>query len=790
MKFVLAGDRFEECEAAAKEILDYVRAGGRWRDVTVLAGSPDSYAGIVDSVFARAGIKCYISSHEPVLSKPLFAFLLSSLAVVAENFSLRSVKRYIKSGYTGLSVSESDIIIGYAESWNICGAGWYGESEWNMDPEGYREDGLSERGRKILQIASAAREKLIPPLAALRESLAVPGLTVAAGVKAVYNHMVACRADETLRVSAQRLLEKGDREASERETALWKQFINILDQLYSVCGSREINAKRLYALIKLICENYAPGAIPASADSVTFGDAALVRAGGCKMLVLLGVCDGEFPRSASQGAFFDRDEAVALEGAGLELADTADKAVKAGRFLVYSAFAAPTQKLVICRPDAELAGDELRPSAAYVAARAMLPDAEYADLRGKKLIYSAESVASAFPYLAGSPLREKIAKALHDRGTEYFDSPPAVFDPESRIDFTSDTLLLSPSRFERYALCPFSFFGNYLLGLKEKKKNDWSAPEIGNFIHKILEQFMRRCVSGGSFVRFTDEQRRALVRELSKKYFLDVIGESNANNKRFMHTYENMVRTLDLVTKNITAEFAESRFVPSGFEFKIGIGEADMPPVKYETESGRVLLRGSIDRVDTYVRNGVTYVRVIDYKTYKKRFRADLVACGIDTQMLHYLFAYCGAKNAVPAGVMYYTVALPSVEIKDEESDEEIFEKAEKALTREGILLNDPEIVFAMSESLDFVPVSRRNDGTIYDRGKRLRSEEEFGELCKTLGDTVKELSKQVFAGNMDIAPLEDTPGAEPCKYCRLHDFCRASGRKEEEDDGPDDEPD
>ena len=785
VKFILAGDRFGECEAAAAEILDYVRAGGRWRDVTVLAGSPDKYSGIVDSVFARAGIKCYISAHEPILSKPLFAFMLASLSVIAENFSLRSVKRYIKSGYTGLTVSESDILLGYAESWNISGAGWYGDAEWNMDPEGYREGGMSERGSAILKIASSAREKLIPPLAALRESLAVPGLTVEKGVKAIYNHLIACRADEKLRASAQRMLQNGDREGSDRETALWKQLINILDQLYSVCGSREVGVKRFCSLLKLICENYAPGAIPASADSVTFGDAALVRAGGCKMLILLGVCDGEFPRTAASGTFFNRVEASVLEEAGLELADTAERAVETGRFLVYSAFAAPSRRLVLCCPCSELAGEELRPSPAFVSARAMLPGAEFADLRGKKLFYSAESVASAFPYLAESPLRDKIAQALDERGEAYFKTPPAVFDPDSRIGFEGDTLLLSPSRFERYALCPFSFFGSYLLGLKEKKKNDWSAPEIGNFIHKILEQFMRRCVDGGKFVCFTDEERRGIVRELAKKYFLDVIGESGSGNRRFLHTYENMVRTLDLVTKNMTAEFAESRFVPAGFEFRIGIGESDLPPVKYETENGRVLLRGSIDRVDTYVRNGVTYVRVIDYKTYKKSLRADLIACGLDSQMLHYLFAYCGAKNAVPAGMLYYTVTLPSVSINGEESEGEIMEKAEKALKRQGLLLDDPEIVFAMSESLRFVPVSRKADGSLSDLSHSLRTEAEFEELRKTLGDAVRAVSGQMFAGNMDVAP-QDAGGEDPCKYCKMHEFCRASGRKEDDEDETD----
>ena len=153
--------------------------------------------------------------------------------------------------------------------------------------------------------------------------------------------------------------------------------------------------------------------------------------------------------------------------------------------------------------------------------------------------------------------------------------------------------------------------------------------------------------------------------------------------------------------------------------------------------------------------------------------------------MLHYLFAYCGAKNAVPAGMLYYTVTLPSVSINGEESEGEIMEKAEKALKRQGLLLDDPEIVFAMSESLRFVPVSRKADGSLSDLSHSLRTEAEFEELRKTLGDAVRAVSGRMFAGNMDVAP-QDTGGEDPCKYCKMHEFCRASGRKEDDEDETD----
>ena len=786
LKLISAANRFDECSAAASEILDFVRAGNRWRDVCVLAGNAENYIGLIDPVFARAGIPCYVSAGKGISNHPLAAFILSSLAVVSEDFSLRSVKRYIKSGYSGLTVSESDILLGYAESWNIRGKGWYGESEWIMDPEGYREGDLTPRGAAILQIASSARRKAIPPLSAFRETVGKKEFSVAEGVRAVYDHMIACGCDEKLRRSAERMLISGDREGSDREIGLWKLMMNALDQLYNVCGQKTVNAKRLQSLLRLVFESYSPGAIPALADSVTFGDASMTRAGNKKLVIVLGVCDGEFPAAASSGIFFDRDEASILESAGIEIADTTEKALDTSRFLVYSAFSAPTEKLVVSCPKNEITGEQLRRSSAFLSLGAMFPDVKTVDYDSENTFSTREGVAAAFPFLAEGELREKIGKALFDKREPFYEKPPAVVDRRSRIEYPGDTLMLSPSRFERYALCPFSFFGSYLLGLKEKKQNDWATPEIGNFIHNILEKFMRSCVSQGKFKLPGDGERVALVRELSKKYFLDVIGEKNAEDKRFLHTYDTMIRTLDSVTADLCAEFAESKFIPVGFEFRIGLKDADMPAVSYDSEGKRVLLRGSIDRVDTYVKNGVTYVRVIDYKTYNKTFKASLVEYGLDTQMLHYLFAYCRCKQALPAGVLYYTIALPFSELTGNESEPELTALAEKTLKREGILLDDPDIVFAMSESCEFVPVARKKDGTISDRGNRLRSAEQFKELGIILEEGVKKLSKEVFAGNMDIAPNEIPGGDDPCKYCKLAGFCRAANKPKEETDETD----
>lgn len=787
VRLITAKNRFDEIEAAASVILEFVRNGGRYRDITLLTGNSDAYMPIVESVFSRADIPVYTSSKESLVAKPLFSFLLASLAVVCDDFSLLSVKRYVKSGYTDLTLDESDILLNYAASWKLRGKAWYSEEEWALNPDGYSENDITDRGVEILKIANDARERIVAPLTDLRDNLKVKNLTVSKCVRALYAHLIAMQADEKLRKNAEYLLKIGKREESDREIQLWKLLINIFDQLDNICGEMPITIKRMQSLIKIMCDCYSLGAIPASGDAVTFGDASLIRAGGSKLVIVAGVCDGEFPASTQNSGFFDREEASVLESVGLSISDTMEKQLNVNRFFVYAAFSAPTQKLVLLCPKSELAGGDLRESTAWLSVKNMLPDVKEEAFDVDNCFYSRESVISAFPSLKKGEIRDKIEEFLKSNGDEYFETRPDVSDTVARISFDDTTLNLSPSKFEKYALCPFSFFGSYLLKLKEKKINEFSMPEIGNFVHKILDQFMRECCKTGSFVAPTESDRKDLIVSLSKQYFLDVIGKTFSEDKSFLHVYENTVKTIDFVAESLVKEFTSSKFTPVGFEFKIGLKGEDIPAISYDVEGKTVYLRGSIDRVDTYEVDGVKYVRVIDYKTYQKTFSADLVEFGIDTQMLHYLYAYCDNQKAKPAGVLYYTVKIPNVKIKGTEDDENIKNQAEKVLKRSGIVLNDVPIVQAMSPDMAYVPVeySTKQD-KLYTRGqsKRLYTDADFDELKVKLLDSLRALSKQVFCGNMDVSPLDNEKVKnDPCKYCAYGDMCRSKKEREEDDD-------
>lgn len=52
-----------------------------------------------------------------------------------------------------------------------------------------------------------------------------------------------------------------------------------------------------------------------------------------------------------------------------------------------------------------------------------------------------------------------------------------------------ETLHTTISRLERYRSCPFSFYLEYGLKLKEKKSLKLQAIDTGSFMHEVIDEF-------------------------------------------------------------------------------------------------------------------------------------------------------------------------------------------------------------------------------------------------------------------------------------------------------------
>lgn len=124
------------------------------------------------------------SERTNVLLKPAVRLVISALETVGGGWKTNDIITLIKTGMTGLSPEESDILSGYITSWRIHGKRFYDEYEWNMNPDGYT-DKLTEEGSRILQISNKARHTICAPLLLL----ALGKASVREYCTAVYHYM-------------------------------------------------------------------------------------------------------------------------------------------------------------------------------------------------------------------------------------------------------------------------------------------------------------------------------------------------------------------------------------------------------------------------------------------------------------------------------------------------------------------------------------------------------------------------------------------------------------------------
>lgn len=196
--------------------------------------------------------------------------------------------------------------------------------------------------------------------------------------------------------------------------------------------------------------------------------------------------------------------------------------------------------------------------------------------------------------------------------------------PEDLHPSLNADIVMSASRIEKLAACPFGYFLEYVLGVRppDEGKYDPSrwldAAQRGRLVHDVLCRFMMKVRDAKEKV---DPLRHAgLMKEVvdnSVARFRDEVPPPSEGI--FEKEKKDILRTVEVF---LNAEAGRSANVePLLFEVSFGTGlkggEGVEEPVEVDLGGGRSFrLKGRIDRIDRIEKGGY---RVIDYKTGKIR---------------------------------------------------------------------------------------------------------------------------------------------------------------------------
>lgn len=789
---------YAEAEFTANKILELLRSGERCRDILVLMRSPENYRGIIEPALEKNGIPYYFSDRTDLNSLPPVKLLLSALRIKQYNWQKNDIITHIKTGLYSFPTRSCDLFEEYINTWNLSGSRFTTDEPWSMNPDGYAER-LSDRGRDILSSANDIKSRLSDTLERffilLDAAENIPDMC-----RAVYSYFTDIGLDACLSELAAEEQKRGDSKSARELLSVYEIILNSLADIAHILPEKKASTDEFALILRAVFNNTDFGTIPTSVDEVVIGSAATLRAHNPKYTFVLGLCDGEFPAVINDSGLFSSADRSSLEALGLELSSDTDTRSSDELMFAQRAFASPSCGLFITTSAAEFGGRSRNPSIPFNRVLAMLDGYKPHRFSGNDIGYLAGAPRSAASHLRtveDSASREALRLALASRIPNMRALSDAdISQGDCRVsedtakEIFGDKARFSASKFERFVLCPMSFYGSYVLDLRQKVNSDFLSSDMGNFVHAILERlvaFATTAKEDGSLP--TDEEITEMTERAVLEYVERISPVELRKSKKLSHIYTRLKSLALLMVKNIADEFDKSDFTPAFFELSIDGKNGNPPPLEFVSEDGFTLsFSGKIDRVDLYRNDGQVYIRVVDYKTGTKDFSLDDVEHGINTQMLLYLFMLCSksdndfcrsigvsdGEKPVPAGVVYLSANIPTIQSAFPEDESEIAKKASSELKRSGLLLNSPEILHAMSHELSSKILAgiriKKKTGEYY--GDALTSSEKFDSLYSEITETVQRISSELHKGKAGATPLR-YGSADPCSYCRMKPLCR-----------------
>lgn len=775
-----ADSPYNEVEWTAGEILRLVREKGwHFRDIAVAARTMDRYEEAMETVFRRYQIPLFLGRVEPVLEKPILTLLTSALDIIRNGYEYEDVFRYLKTGLAGLDWEEIDTLENYVLRWDIRGSRWTRKENWSWNPRGYVDDPL-EADRELLDHLNDLRRQIIQPLRALASHKSGTGAELS---QALYQLLEDIDLPQRLTQRANDLREEGELQQAEEYRQLWEILLTALEQCNELLEEQVMDLDYFADLFQLVLSQYHVGSIPVSLDRVNGGEMARLAHASCKALFLLGVDEEQFPLiSQSPGLLTDEDRAF-LTSRGLELAPSADLRLDREQTMAYDSMTRPSELLVLTCPK-QVGGSQKQPAVLWNRVRAMFPEVKWGHMDD---LCKLQAPLPALE-LGAQRFDEDILNRLAARpGWE--DTPQRVERAKNAArgrltaqgvhDLYGSRVPMSASKMDKLKSCHFSYFCQYGLKAQPRKKAGMDAPETGTFVHFVLENVLKEAEKQGGIKHLDPKERKKLMDKYVQEYVDTKLGGMADQTPRFRYLFARLLKSVELIVRNVVEELQCSRFQPINFELGFGRGQ-ELPPVQIQVEDITLSISGFVDRVDGWEKDGRLYLRVVDYKTGRKSFSLTDVWHGLSLQMLIYLFTlqkwgedYYG-KPVEPAGVLY----LPARDVllsgsRKMEADERM-KAADKALCRSGLLLRDEEILWAMEQWGEsgprFLPLRVSKNGAI--SGDSLATAEQWGRLSRRLDDLLREMGQEIRSGNVDADPWQKGSSGRACDWCDYAQAC------------------
>ncbi len=768
----------EELRYAAQEISRLVReCGMRYREIAIVSGDVELYASYAAQVFTEYEIPYFLDQTRPILFHPLIECVRGLLELAKKDAPYDSMMRVLKSGLLPVDVHEADLLENYVLAHGIRGMqSW--KAPWVRCPKWLDAEQLAA--------LNETRERLYGVLAPYMEVMQSAEATVRMRTQALYEVMETFDIGET-----------------DEDLRIWRIVMELFDKYVSLLGDRSMPCEEYANVLEAGFEAAELAVIPSGFDQVLMGDIERTRLDHIRVLFFLGVNDGVIPRVSSEGGILSQLERETLAQADYELAPTARERAFIQRFYLYLNLTKPSERLYLTYAGADADGAARRPSYLIGMVLRMFPELTVTDGTARSIKSRIEAPAAAFGLLSEGISLAKSGDAPDWWRALYawYDSHPQWTEPLERLlsaacfryeknplsasvsrQLYGSVLESSVTRLERFAACAYEHFLTYGLQLHEREEHGFEAVDFGNLVHKALENYAGALThSGYDWFSVPQETSHMLAAQAMQAAVdqsrNDALLTSAKNRYLTTRMQELLYQTVDTLTRQVR----KGRFVPADYELSFGTADSLDVAQFALGEEEKMHLRGRIDRVDLMETDDHTYVRIIDYKSGQTAFSMLSMYHGLQLQLVVYLNAAMERLRArehrgevLPAGIFYYHVDDPVIDVGETSGEEDIWKQIFERLRLDGIVNAEQEIYGAMDGDFDgrsdVIPVSRTKNGAL-TKSSKVYDTEDFQTICAYVNHTITALGRRMLDGEIGASPYE-LGDKNACTWCSYRSIC------------------
>lgn len=615
IELFLAQNPYSEIENVAKQITKLIKNQNmRYKDIAIITKNIEEYASLVRAIFPKYKIPVFIDEKRDVNQNIIIQYVLSLLEVMSKNFSTEAVFNYLKLGFSDMEPDEIFELENYCNKWGIQQNKWKKDFIYELEKE--------EKKQKVERY-NQLRKQLVEPILALKEKMN-QNKTVENITKCFYYFLQEQKMEEKIAHKVYELEEKSMLDLAKEYITSYKIILDLLDEMILVFGKDKTTIDRYSKLLKIGLKNSELGKIPGTQDQVTFGDIDRSRSHKVKTVFMIGLNDGSFPSVNKDEGFLDDADREKLKEDGIELAKGTLDRLYEDNFNIYKAFTTAENRIFLSYTSSDKEGKSLRPSMLIHKMKKLYPHLkEKSDMIRKEYGMVNEQVTYEELLENIAKLREKetiseIWYTIYQYYKQKIDWQVKLQDDLQGLSYTNlpqdikkeniqklygNTLNTSVSRLEQYRRCPFSYYLQYGLKLKEKENLKIHTFETGSFMHETIDEFFEQIREQGLALAELEEQQ---ISEMVSH----IIDQNLQLSKNFIFTatakYKVLVKRLKRIVskalKYIIQTLINSDFSVQGTEVEFG-KKGDYQPIVLTLEDGkRVEITGKIDRIDTAVR--------------------------------------------------------------------------------------------------------------------------------------------------------------------------------------------